>query len=112
MKLSVPQVGAYLFVFVQPFVSAQFTYWVDQTCTNTQARQNAFNAAIRGALDFANRGAQRLASNTDTMMQDNIQHIFQANWNQDQNVRNQVNGMPITEKQSIPTDLGLSRRVR
>lgn len=111
MKLSSAQAAACLLLFSQPFASG-LTYWVDQSCRNTQARQNAFNAAIREAINIANRGSQRLASNTDTNMKDNIDKIFRANWNQDQNVRNQVTGMTLIEISIITADLSLLRRVR
>ncbi|KAL9621832.1 MAG: hypothetical protein Q9160_003805 [Pyrenula sp. 1 TL-2023] len=74
MKFPVAQAGACLLLF-QPFASA-LTYWVDQSCRNTQARQRAFDAAIQQAIDLANRGFTRLQSNTDTDMKGNVDRIY------------------------------------
>lgn len=112
MKPSVAQTGACFLLSFQTLVSAQLTYWVDQSCTNTPARQNAFNAAIHQAIDLANRGSQRLQSNTDTDMKDNIQRIFNTNWNNDANARNQINGTLIIESLSFSTNHRRLRLVR
>lgn len=81
-------------LLLQSSVFAQFTWWVDDaTCRDTQARTSAFDKAIRGAVDLANRGYSRLQSQTDTDMKDLVQSIFKTSFQNDANARNLINGI-------------------
>lgn len=58
-------------IIFEAFSSAQYTYWVDESCRRNTGRQLRFERALRGALDMARRGYERLDDPWD-----HYQHIY------------------------------------